>query len=83
MAEELIKGSGATSGKEDVASNSAEKPSRSGHNEARRGLIKAGIVGVPLILTLKGTAAMAQGGTQLTNAHGSLNPPPQTPAIKK
>lgn len=86
MAEKLKNETGAKAGKEDMESNSAEKPSRSGHNKARRGLLKAGIVGVPLILTLKGRSAWANGTTQAGSlssqaALGTQNTPakPQTP----
>lgn len=60
MAEELKKGSDSRGGSKDMGSDSAEKPSPNRHDAARRKAIKAGLIGVPLVLTLKGQTAWAR-----------------------
>jgi hypothetical protein len=63
MADELKNGSAAKTGMNPAESGPAERASQGGHDAARRRAIKAGLIGVPVILTLKGKAAMAQNTT--------------------
>jgi hypothetical protein len=79
MAEELKKGSDPCADSKDMESNSAVKPSPKKHDAARRKAIKAGLVGVPVVLTLKGRTAWAgviSGGSGNSN---QVPPPPPKP----
>jgi hypothetical protein len=78
MAEELKKGSDSCTESSGMGSDSAAKALPNSHDAARRRAIKAGLIGVPLILTLKGQTAWAR---QLSGGSGSTasNPVPQPP----
>jgi hypothetical protein len=60
MTADLKKGSDQQGPGEVKKSGNAESSPSEGSSSARRALIKAGVVGVPLILTLKGRSAWAQ-----------------------
>jgi hypothetical protein len=83
MAEELNKGSDSCADSKDMGSDSAEKPSPNKHDAARRKAIKAGLIGVPLVLTLKGQTAWAR---QVSGGSGSstaqIAPQPGRPLDK-
>jgi hypothetical protein len=76
MAEDLKKNSASGVDKKDIGSNSAENASPGGHDAARRKAIKAGLIGVPVILTLKGRTAFAQQLSAGSNFSGGGAPPP-------
>jgi len=81
MAEEIQKGSGSSKMAQSHKSDSAAKASQVDHDATRRRVIKAGVIGVPLILTLKARPASAQDGGSTTPSltHSTVPGPPPKP----
>jgi hypothetical protein len=79
MVEELKKGSDSCADSKDMGSNPAEQPSPNKHDAARRKAIKAGLIGVPLVLTLKGRTAWARQVSTGSGTSSQVPPPPPKP----
>ena len=72
MAEKPMKESKADDVAKSEDHGAREEPCPGGHDATRRGLIKAGLVAAPVILTLKAKSALAQ--TDNTNPGSGWSP---------
>jgi hypothetical protein len=69
--------------KKNKHSGKAEEPSHSGHDPIRRKALKAGVIGIPVILTLKARTACADtlsaGSANSSTTTGGTGVPKPTP----